>query len=88
MLYSSVIGCSVSSRVVQLCDWPVQVSLYGHKDEDIDWWSKYYASVGRLDKCRQYVELGYDKLQVSGVYTNFHFILNSFVINYKYFPVY
>ncbi|KAK2145131.1 hypothetical protein LSH36_700g01069 [Paralvinella palmiformis] len=33
-------------------------------DEDIDWWSKYYASTGELDKCKQYLEQGYDKLQV------------------------
>ncbi len=34
-------------------------------EEEIDWWSKYYASVGELDKCRQYLEQGYDKLQVN-----------------------
>ena len=33
-------------------------------DEDIDWWSKYYASTGQLDKCKQYLEHGYDKLEV------------------------
>ncbi|ESN98173.1 hypothetical protein HELRODRAFT_177418 [Helobdella robusta] len=33
-------------------------------DEDIDWWSKFYASVGEMDKCKKYVDLGYDKLQV------------------------
>ncbi len=34
-------------------------------EEDIDWWSKYYASTGELDKCRMYLEKGYDKLQVT-----------------------
>ena len=33
-------------------------------EEDIDWWSKYYASTGELDKCKSYLENGYDKLQV------------------------
>jgi len=33
-------------------------------DEGIDWWSKYYASIGETDKCRHYLELGYDKMQV------------------------
>ena len=33
-------------------------------EEDIDWWSKYYASIGELDKCKMYLESGYDKIQV------------------------
>ena len=36
-------------------------------EEDIDWWSKYYASIGELDKCKNYVELGYDKIQVLAI---------------------
>ncbi|PAA77701.1 hypothetical protein BOX15_Mlig001839g4 [Macrostomum lignano] len=33
-------------------------------DEDIDWWSKYYASTGDVKKCRKYVDLGYDTLKL------------------------
>lgn len=33
-------------------------------EEDIDWWSKYYASTGDVEKSEQYLSLGYDKLQV------------------------
>ncbi len=33
-------------------------------EDDIDWWSKYYASTGELDKCKMYLEQGFDKLQV------------------------
>ena len=33
-------------------------------EDDIDWWSKYYASTGDLSKCRSYLEKGYDKIQV------------------------
>ena len=33
-------------------------------EEDIDWWSKYYASIGELEKCKSYLEKGYDKIQV------------------------
>ena len=33
-------------------------------DEDIDWWSKYYASIGQLEKCKQYLEHGYDTLHL------------------------
>jgi len=40
-----------------------QVSVHMVTDEGIDWWSKYYASTGNVDKCRHYLELGYDKLQ-------------------------
>lgn len=50
---------------MKLCSkYPVlQIPVF--HDEDIDWWSKYYASVGRLDKCKQYLEQGYDKIQVT-----------------------
>ncbi|KAK3095803.1 hypothetical protein FSP39_019399 [Pinctada imbricata] len=33
-------------------------------DDEIDWWSKYYASTGQNHKCRKYVELGLDRIQV------------------------
>jgi len=32
-------------------------------DEGIDWWSKYYASIGEENKSKHYLELGYDKIQ-------------------------
>ena len=34
-------------------------------EEEVDWWSKYYASTGELDKCKQYLEHGYDKIEVA-----------------------
>ena len=43
-------------------------------EEDIDWWSKYYASVGELDKCKMYLEKGFDKIQVSGFWGKHFFI--------------
>ena len=33
--------------------------------EDIDWWSKYYASIGDTEKCAKYLEKGMDKITVS-----------------------
>lgn len=33
-------------------------------DLEIDWWSKYYASVGETNKCRKYLQKGYDTLKV------------------------
>lgn len=34
-------------------------------DEEIDWWSKYYASTGQTHKCKKYIEKGQDKIEVS-----------------------
>jgi len=31
---------------------------------EVDWWSKYYASKCEMDKCMNYLEQGYDTLQV------------------------
>ncbi|XP_071507429.1 myoferlin-like [Diadema antillarum] len=33
-------------------------------EEEIDWWSKYYASIGDTDKCVSYLERGYDTLEL------------------------
>ncbi|XP_063313638.1 dysferlin isoform X3 [Pelobates fuscus] len=35
-----------------------------HEEEFIDWWSKFYASIGQTDKCGTYIEKGFDTLQV------------------------
>uniref|UniRef100_T1JKN2 C2 domain-containing protein n=1 Tax=Strigamia maritima TaxID=126957 RepID=T1JKN2_STRMM len=36
----------------------------GKEDKNIDWWSKYYASVDEFEKCLTYVEKGFDILEV------------------------
>nr|CAH8853864.1 unnamed protein product [Trichobilharzia regenti] len=33
-------------------------------DDKVDWWSKFYASVGEWDKCLKYKEFGYDTICV------------------------
>nr|XP_039273403.1 myoferlin-like isoform X2 [Styela clava] len=34
------------------------------REEEIDWWSKYYASIGDADKCGQYLSTGMDTIKV------------------------
>jgi hypothetical protein len=34
-------------------------------EDDLDWWSKYYASTGDLAKSGNYLEKGYDKIKVT-----------------------
>lgn len=63
-------------------------------DEDIDWWSKYYASMGEFNKCRKYREMGYDTLMVSdlighllAIYLFYLFIISESENNLFYFTV-
>uniref|UniRef100_A0A671NYB4 Myoferlin-like n=1 Tax=Sinocyclocheilus anshuiensis TaxID=1608454 RepID=A0A671NYB4_9TELE len=35
-----------------------------HEKETVDWWSKFYASVGESERCRPYLDKGYDTLEV------------------------
>ncbi|XP_020856827.1 dysferlin isoform X1 [Phascolarctos cinereus] len=51
MLGSAPIDLSSSSSGVQ-------------EEEFIDWWSKFYASTGENEKCRSYLEKGFDTLEV------------------------
>lgn len=36
----------------------------GKDIEELDWWSKYYASIGDTTKCRKYLQKGMDKVKV------------------------
>lgn len=38
--------------------------LFFKEEEIVDWWSKFYASVGEHEKCGQYIAKGYDTLKV------------------------
>ncbi|KAK6186023.1 hypothetical protein SNE40_008141 [Patella caerulea] len=54
-------------------------------DDEIDWWSKYYASIGETNKCKKYMEKGYDKIKIyktdlekDEVFKNFTDFCNTF----------
>uniref|UniRef100_A0A8C3XEQ5 Myoferlin n=1 Tax=Cyanoderma ruficeps TaxID=181631 RepID=A0A8C3XEQ5_9PASS len=38
--------------------------LFFKEEEIVDWWSKFYASIGEYEKCGQYIKKGYDTLKV------------------------
>ena len=60
----------------------LQVSVHMMTDEGIDWWSKYYSSIGETEKCRHYLELGYDKMQVRYTFTvNLFTIISQSVVS-------
>ncbi|XP_007894818.2 myoferlin isoform X2 [Callorhinchus milii] len=43
---------------------PLLETQAAKQDESIDWWSKFYASIGELDRCGGYLQKGYDTLKV------------------------
>ncbi|XP_066478183.1 myoferlin isoform X2 [Tiliqua scincoides] len=52
--------------VIELEDTqPLLTAQLTEKEEEIvDWWSKFYASIGDTEKCGQYIQKGYDTLKV------------------------
>ncbi|KAG2462833.1 MYOF protein, partial [Polypterus senegalus] len=38
--------------------------LEAQERETVDWWSKFYSSIGEIEKCGQYIQKGYDTLKV------------------------
>ncbi|XP_028332942.1 myoferlin-like isoform X1 [Gouania willdenowi] len=42
----------------------LEAQIAEKEKETVDWWSKFYASIGDQEKCRPYIKKGYDTLKV------------------------
>ncbi|XP_039994727.1 myoferlin isoform X2 [Xiphias gladius] len=62
----AMIAASHGDVVINMEERPlIKTEHEAEKEEEaVDWWSKFYASVGEQEKCRPYLKKGYDKLQV------------------------
>uniref|UniRef100_A0A665VTS3 Myoferlin like n=1 Tax=Echeneis naucrates TaxID=173247 RepID=A0A665VTS3_ECHNA len=62
-----VVGqCTIDSLDEFRCD-PYRTNnevCMSAREEAVDWWSKFYASVGEQEKCGPYLKKGYDTLEV------------------------
>ncbi|XP_075468898.1 myoferlin isoform X3 [Ascaphus truei] len=54
---------SMSTAVGKMTS-PTTVHLKEKEEEIVDWWSKYYSSIGEHEKCGQYMQKGYETLKV------------------------
>ncbi|XP_055032052.2 myoferlin isoform X1 [Misgurnus anguillicaudatus] len=75
--YAVVSDVSLSSKMALMAGAPrdLHVNIEDNRErlleaqhekekETVDWWSKFYASTGESDKCRPYLDKGYDTLEV------------------------
>ncbi|XP_041442887.1 dysferlin isoform X3 [Xenopus laevis] len=53
-----------SSAIINLSSSRSSLHKILWEEEFIDWWSKFYASIGEKEKCGTYLEKGFDTLQV------------------------
>lgn len=53
--------------ITSIMTMKLSILLTLQEKETVDWWSKFYASVGESEKCRPYLDKGYDTLEVSSV---------------------
>nr|XP_020461857.1 myoferlin-like [Monopterus albus] len=66
-------GARASKMALMMAPAPKHVSIHmeestplleAKEKEKIDWWSKFYASIGDQEKCAPYLKKGYDTLKV------------------------
>uniref|UniRef100_A0A673LBU6 Myoferlin n=1 Tax=Sinocyclocheilus rhinocerous TaxID=307959 RepID=A0A673LBU6_9TELE len=70
--YATVAEVAMSSKVALMAASPrdLHVNIDDGRQhlleekETVDWWSKFYASVGESERCRPYLDKGYDTLEV------------------------
>uniref|UniRef100_H3CTB7 Myoferlin n=1 Tax=Tetraodon nigroviridis TaxID=99883 RepID=H3CTB7_TETNG len=62
----AMITAAPSDVVIDVEESPIlNTVVQAEKEEEaVDWWSKFFASVGDEEKCGPYLKKGYDKLQV------------------------
>ncbi|XP_067092623.1 myoferlin [Osmerus mordax] len=59
----SMIAAAQDSFIINIEDRDSPISNT-QEDEVVDWWCKFYASIGELERCGPYLKKGYDTLKV------------------------
>ncbi|XP_035461979.2 myoferlin isoform X1 [Scophthalmus maximus] len=62
----AMIAAAQRNVLIDIEERPIMITeLKAEKEEEaVDWWSKFYASIGAKAKCGPYLQKGYDTLQV------------------------